>query len=386
MLPAKEVSKPKPRLLKSEDDLKNEVITNPKINDMLAFVAKSMKPKSEDEVGEFHTYDLYKHGISQSMINTFRSCERKFRLSNYGLVSMSESQALIYGSVFHEALDIAQTMIKNGEVTNPLFFDFDVIIDKVCSKFEEDYNSSSPEGKEFYEMSYGWARVTLPHYFVYWQQDFFGDTKKEFVEIECEFKVPYPSTIHSEKAVPLRGKRDGVVREAGKLWLWENKTKGTWNEMLLAQVVERDLQNNFYLKALMDTSSNGERVEGVIYNLIRRPQLRRKAKETMPEFISRCEEDIVNRPEFYFARLQVSISDAQRYKFEVQLHRQVSLIEQWFNNVKNPAADIEATGECVGVYGKCPYIGVCTSELTEFSGLYVRANLFPELDEANKEI
>lgn len=374
--------------LKRKSSLSKEPSRSSRINDLIAHVAKVQAPKGPEDVELKQTWDIYKHGLSQSLIGTFRACERKFRHQISGLTSMKESQALIYGTVFHEALDYCQNRIKDGSVTGPEDYDWDEVDKYLTTFFKEEYEKSSPEGKEYYELAIGWSYATLPTYFKFWEQDFFGETEKKFIEIEGEFAIKFPSVVNEGKDVVVRGKRDGLVEENGKVWLWENKTKGTWNDVILSQVLERDLQNNTYLLSVgEDERYNGMDVAGVIYNIIRRPQLRKKKTEDMRQYLKRCEDDIKDRPEFYFARLQVEVSKNQRDIFKAQFSRQVSIIERWSQDIlpKSPFLDIENTSECSSVYGACSFLGLCSSGLEDYSGLFVREKMFSELDKANKE-
>jgi len=353
-----------------------------KLNELIKHVSKMQAPKSDSDIGPRFKWNIYKHGLTQSMISNFRKCERKFRLSVDGLASMADGTALVYGSVFHTALDICQNIIRNTPDEEEVIIDYAKVMEELIQNYADEYNNANPEAKESYELSYGWTEITLPRYFKHWKQDFFGDTKKEFVEIEEEFCVNFQSCISPERVVPLRGKRDGLVREGGQLWLWENKTKGTWNEYNLAQIVERDLQNNTYI---LSAELSGKNVKGIIYNIIRRPQLRRTKKESMKEYLDRCAIDIDSRPEFYFLRLQVDVSEHQRTTFKAQMARQVALMELWYSNIylKSPFLDIENTNECDSVYGACTYLGLCSSGLKEFQGLRVKDEMFSELDTAN---
>ena len=325
-------------------------------------------------------YDLYKHGLTQSMIGTFLSCERKFRLAASRMTSGNESGAIVFGNVYHLALEITQNKISTGAISTPEDVKSAMvhIMEEVYAHLEDDYQKALPDTREDYEFAYGCTEAMLPLYFFFWASDFFGGNKKTWLFSEREFKVEFAG-------VPLRGKIDGGYSDVLKRrWMLENKTKGVWNEGNLSKIIERDLQVNVYDLALSEL--DGVKYEGVLYNIIRRPQLRRKKDEDMKAFISRVKEDVETRPEWYFSRLEVTISEDQRAAFRVQLSRIVDRIKKWYALAKdNAGLDIENTSQCQQVYGACQFLNLCSSVLTDYAGLYVRKDMFSELEQANKE-
>jgi hypothetical protein len=325
------------------------------------------------DMSEAPKYSPEKHGVTQSYIHKWRECPKSARLSLQGLYKPSDSAALNFGNVFHEALDIGYSWIRDKKIKKVEDIPFNSIYQAVILAFKTYFNEASIEGKQLYELSFGIMEAILPIYFDYWKDDL---TEMNWYFLEDEFCVKHPTI-----GIPVRGKFDGVyIDKQEKYWLFETKTKGQWNEGNLALMIERDLQVNLYLWALEKTIK--ERARGVLYNIVRRPLLRRKASEKMSTFIERIKNDVLSRPEHYFSRLEITIPEKQTEKFKKSLEIELKKFKDWWYD--DPSNDIEYTNACIGKYGACSYLNYCASFGENKEILSIRKDLFPELKEANK--
>ena len=113
-----------------------------------------------------------------------------------------------------------------------------------------------------------------------------------------------------------------------------------------------------------------------IYNIIRKTGLKQKTNESIPKFVKRIVEDIKDRPEFYFIRLEVITSKQEIMEFRKELLGLLSDFIAWRNgkapHYKNP-------NNCITKYGRCEYIGVCSRD--EYSSLTKRKVIFKELSD-----
>ncbi len=311
-------------------------------------------------------------GVTMSMLTTYRTCPTEARMSFSGYYFPGTSAALIYGSVFHEAMDICLNCIKAGIIKSPEDFDKDFMTNlllQLHGNFEEEYNAAELKFKEEFIMSFGIMRYLIPEYFKFWKEDFFGDNKKEYVNIEEVFNVPFAGT-------KLRGKKDGVFLDTKKHhWLLEHKTKSQIKEDALSMTVARDFQNNLYM--LAHYLETGIKMKGVLYNIVRKSSLRKKVNETGEEYVRWVGADIKERPDFYFVRFLVGIDWKIISSFSRKLAKEVSQFLKWWET--DEKFDSEYTHSCSAVYGTCPYIQYCDSGHQNFSGLEQR-ELFPELN------
>lgn len=339
----------------------------------MAFKLKAKPTKPAVSSGEYK-WNLYKNGITQSALSTFLICPEKFRLSmEKGLSSEKTTFALEFGDIFHNILDVVYSDFKNLETTSDAQQAAKVAVGHKLSEAlinARANNILSSDIEEQLATGYTMADVVLSHYF---KRYFKADKKRQWVAMEQEFSNPYqvPGIGFNDIKVPLRGKIDGVYKIGTSLWQLETKTKGTIDERQLMDKLAFDLQNFFYL--LNSKLLYGVRPAGVLYNVVRRPGLRKNAKETTQQFMDRIDKDIADRPDWYFMRWEVAISksdfDNWQEEFDRMLIRLVSTVhnKEYFRN----------STACNSNYGMCPYLGLCSRG--DLAGLKTREKVFPEL-------
>ena len=205
-------------------------------------------------------------------------------------------------------------------------------------------------------------------YHEYWEKD---DKKKDWVSLEQTFDVPY--TLPSGLVIRLRGKIDGVFRVGKKLYLLETKTKGQVVSAL-DEAVGFNLQVMFYLYAARQLY--GEFPAGVLYNILRRPQLRLGKAETQVGFAQRVEKDILSRPDFYFKRMEIAFLKKEQVAWE----RELADILEVFVNWAEGGPSWHNTGSCLE-YGGCEYLHICSGQPGAREAFTVKEHVYPELEE-----
>ncbi len=242
------------------------------------------------------SYDPEIDGITNSLLSNWGGCRERARLSLHGWTKRGSSFALTYGDLTHWLLQhvyedhrMGRIMLINGELS-PVYVKAKIATLLAIWKKE---NPIVPEGLlEMVELTMLLNESVMPFYFRHWKKDF---TKIEWVGLESEFKIPFEVTRNGiTYKTFLRGKRDGVFREGGRLGLFETKSKSRIDEGTLVDLLPFESQVNLYLIALQEEF--GEIPRKVIYNVIRRPALRRGKKETLKQFADRLIHDITSRP------------------------------------------------------------------------------------------
>ncbi len=322
------------------------------------------------------SWNIYKDGVTQSIIGRYLSCPEKVHLGmEERLGAMRTTGALSFGSLVHEALDWLYTgFMKNhtkGVALNLKAVSADLAV-WMKEKLAEDRRilqeaGAATEATELsLEENFGMAEIVLNAYFRRWTRDY---DHYEWLALEKEFCVPY--VMPSGNIIPVRGKIDGVMRIRDKLWLFETKTKARIEDEAIVSKLNFDLQVLLYMWAMQRIY--GEKPMGVIYNLIRRPQLRRTQKEMLSEFLERIRVDIETRPEFYFIRYEAAILPHETARWELEFLNIMTSIEQWANG----AHRFRNSSACSGMFGTCEYIRYCAEK--DETGLIRREQLFPEL-------
>jgi hypothetical protein len=327
-------------------------------------IVNQLVPKVSD------LWNIERDGLTQSMISTFLTCKEKFRLSYIeGWRPAKVSTApMEFGNCIHEILDMIYSASKEYE---PGYFAEEIYtaVKNSCKEYEEEkYERLSHDGNDWDTLSenVGIAEVLLPQYFNYWKEDW---EHVEWLDLEEVFDVPL---VIDGRTIRIRGKFDGVQRIKGKLWLFETKTKGRIEEDSIMDKLSIDLQVNLYFWAIW--KKYGEFPAGVVYNIIRRPQLRQGKTEKLTEFIGRIKADIFDRPDFYFMRNHGSIDKSELLEWEqkefIPIVREMLRWTDGDGHFKNVSA-------CTSGFFACPFLRICGQNDT---GTFMRRKaLFEEL-------
>jgi len=309
-------------------------------------------------------YNPFKDGLTQSLIEIFRACPVKIRLVLAGWYKPAKSEALIFGNVVHELLDILYTAIKNKELKKSA----DVIPymnnnnKQIYKRLLEDYREEDTSVKEIAEAAINKALIIIPLYFDVYKQDF----KLNWLELEKVFSFKLLN-------IPIRGKRDGALYKGKGLWLFETKTKGRYNIESIMKWLINQLQIYVYLWSLcLDYEAQPK---GVWYNIIRNPQIKKNKSESWQEYAIKLKKDILSRPEFYFQRIERAIPYSRLEAYISKLIKELERFLEWWKD----GIDIPYGSNCESKFGACEFIDVCTSDCKNFDTVQKREDLFPEL-------
>ena len=311
-----------------------------------------------------------KQSLTHSQAACFRTCPRKHEICyEFGLRPEQESLPLRVGSAFHAAQEAADLGNDVNEAMGAI----------VCDPFDLAMVAAMFNGH------------TLRY----------AGTSLEVVATEQEFELPLrnPATGAASTVWTFAGKIDRIVRlPDGRLALKEYKT------------TSRDFASgaDYWLKLHMDQQLSlyvlaaralGFGIETILYDVTRRPGLRplkatpeasrkytkagdlyanqRDRDETPEEYAERIAADIAERPDYYFARIEIArldqdLADCADELWTQQLTiRQMQRTGKWFRN----------PGSCFDPF-RCEYLSICQNrDLAERTppGFIRSENLHPEL-------
>jgi hypothetical protein len=316
---------------------------------------------------------LHRDGVTQGLLQRFLGCPERHRLTmNEGLTTGRGSGALAFGNIVHNALDRVYTYQKDTGYRAAVKGVLDLMYERDMEKFRL-FPPSDPNAQQDLEDNYALAEPVLEAYFEHWEEDL---SRYKWLALERKFSVNYSARQRLQREIediPLRGKRDGDLRIGKGLWLFETKTKGQVEEDNIIDMIPLDLQVNLYL--LSQSVEYAEIPQGVVYNIIRRPQLRRRKTESMQQFAERVRLDIAERPGFYFMRYEVSISPSEQERWLLEFDGIMRTIIDWSEgkfHFRNSAT-------CLGKFGACEFLKICSRG--DRTGFQVREKLFPELED-----
>lgn len=276
-------------------------------------------------------WDLERDGVTYTMLSRFMVCPERFRLSAVeGWSETGLQAALEFGSAFHLCLE---------NPTSPP--------EKLTRQYQQSRVKSKalfPSQYKEFEMLMGMVEAVVRAYRKVYHKD--DIATKKFVIHEEAFDVHYqvpvsgdltgdPHKASISRPVRLRGRWDSVYRDGtGKLWLMENKTKSDIDVDGISRTLSQDLQTMLYVTAL--ELHLKESVGGVLYNVIKRPQLRQGKSENLPQFIKRVEATAIEQQDVYFRRWPQTLSKGDLGKWQERtLNPLLRQIVMWWDSIKS---------------------------------------------------
>jgi hypothetical protein len=174
------------------------------------------------------------------------------------------------------------------------------------------------------------------------------------IESETDFIVPLrnPLTNAVSTSRALKGRADKLIRYNGKLWLVDHKST---SRMPDREFLKINAQGDTYILAYQE---RGFAVEGIVWDYVRKPSIKKTQKETPDEYVARLRADISERPDFYFSQFLVKRwpEDIKSSQYDVWMTHQLLLgchrTKQWPRN----------TNACNGLYGTCEFLPLCAED------------------------
>lgn len=268
-------------------------------------------------------WDLYEDGVSFSLLCKFRNCRERFRIRTVeGLRPSERREAMEFGTIFHKALEYSA---QNNTTS------------QVITKLTSFYKGTSVD-----PMLVRQACILVPHY-----NRYHASEKLNYVAQEEVFDIPYKSHV-TGKIIRIRGRRDEVFKRGQYLWLQENKTKSTIDEDKILKTLPFDLQTMLYVYS-MTHDYKGQKIGGVLYNVIRKPGLKQKVSESDNVFLQRINNEVAedvtnalatNGTSHYFKRYEVDLvpSDITNF-FNKTLVPLLESVVVWWESIKSNPFD-----------------------------------------------
>lgn len=280
--------------------------------------------------------------LTNSSRSCFTQCRKKFYWTYIcRLVPTSDNKALMIGRLYHNGLEkIYNEMTYNKEEHNLIV---DQEVDKsvatcVTTEAADDLWKQSALIKALLE---GYAAHWLPQ-----------DSKA--------WKILAPETVFE---FPLKngwvnkGMRDLLIERKGKLGLVEHKTTTILDANYMAKL-PMDSQILGYAISCKKDKSVGRYPDFIVYNVVKKAQIRLKQTETMGQFAERLRDEYLMNPTAYFYRevLSFSKADLEAYENDLELfakEMQRSIKEHYYYCNYSSCTQ----------YGICPYFSLCQAKL-----------------------
>ena len=172
----------------------------------------------------------------------------------------------------------------------------------------------------------------------------------ESFEPEVAFKISVPNPLLTEKEFVLAGKTDGRIKQNNKPYLFETKTT---SENSITRYIEQLALAEQSCNYLHGFNSMGIDAVGVIYNIVRKCNLRQGKNESDEKFFARIRQ----------AYIDDANKDRKYYHREV-IYKTPAELEQHLKELREVTKDMSAyypyrsPARC-GDYGSCEFKRLC---------------------------
>jgi len=305
-------------------------------------------------------FSLHSEGLSQSLINAFMSCPRKFLFKINRIRKKTGKTTMVFGNICHDVLDEIYTKEKISEKF------IDNCIDDCTEEMEDVLDRDL-------EIIGAKAFAVLSEYVKFYKDDFknnkYGKPEEVF---DIESGV---DGIFAKR----RGKIDGQFspRNSDENWLIERKTKGQIQIDSLLTYLSMDFQSLYY--TLAKEVRDDMVISGVLYDVIRNPGTKPKQGEELPDFIERLRLTIQKNPEHFFMRFEVPFNKNDKLEFKNELVRKVKdIFFKLQACAKGAPCEVFYRNQesCMGKF-TCDYLEACTTK--SLRNYYENKHLFSEL-------
>lgn len=301
---------------------------------------------------------------TSSSLKLFRSCKRKwFWKYIMRLRPRHREKGFIIGSAFHDTL---------GE----WYRGKRAAIEPIAKRYAQAILEEIEEAGDWFDQN---------------DLDDLTATANSFVGMMCGYEAQYSEdklqwnirreSIEHKFLVNMgdfdfRGKMDLIAshRNNGELgiFLTEHKTTIKIDEKYINRL-PLDTQVRGYVYG----SRHGQlkiKVDHVLYDVVRKTRLRRKANETLEQFDERVAQDYVDRPSFHFYREPLVFKEHHLAAFE---HELFQTHKEYTDIIKQPGALDPRSwtphdGSCYDFFRECEFIQQCGNGLTKGNAKHLR--------------
>lgn len=302
--------------------------------------------------------------LTNSARSDFLNCRKKFQYSYcHGLSPRILQVPFLVGGLFHGELELMYT----GK------WSLDRADERITKGIENAIKESDAVIDENAANNLWQQRAILLGILKGYKQKYKSDKKDwKIRSVEEKFKIELKNGWN------YAGMIDMLVFKKKLLYIVEHKTTSRLDQGYVARL---PLDNQIIGYSWAVYMLLKKMPKGVIYNVVKKTQLRQGQAEKFNDYLKRVTEDYVLNPTKYFYREQLLFSKKDLQNFQVELYKLIEEVERCDETgfyYKNPTA-------CT-MYGKCKFMQLCTmgmnsNTLLNFS---IRDAVHQELTEENK--
>lgn len=180
------------------------------------------------------------------------------------------------------------------------------------------------------------------------------------------------------KRVVVVGKIDNIIKNQDKKWIYELKNLRTL-DMDRVRAIKTDPQTALYLEIHNRQEPKKDRLDGIIYKIIRKPSIRQKKKESRKEFMQRLGhwyQDVGDGLKFHLERIKGSFIHG-----EAVINTVEKVTQQILDADREKEAFFQDFSHCNHDWGACTYYDLCHGDEEKNLVLYQIRKAYKVSDE-----
>jgi len=301
--------------------------------------------------------------VSYSSMNAFRKCPR-FYYWKYirRLEKKSFKLPFIVGNIMHHGVQTLLSKPEKAEKATQQKFK------EEAQKARQEFQLSPVQEDDLAAQEY--ATVGMLNAFKNQYRKFLQGTK----HVHTEFAIRY----ELNKNVVIVGKLDNILENQGRLWNWELKNLKSL-DMDRVKAIKTDPQTGLYFEVYNRIVKAKERLDGILYQIIRKPSIRQRKTESRREFLVRLQEWYASGEgglKFHLERIKGSFISG------TAVINTVDKVSQQMLSCKTRDDYYQDFSRCVSEWDLCQYYGLCHgNEKEEMKLLTIRKKYKVEDDE-----
>lgn len=307
--------------------------------------------------------------VSYSSMGGFRKCPRYYYWKYIRRLEKATFKLpFIVGRIMHHGIQV-------------LFEKPDDAISEIKKKFREEAQDAR---KKFPEMS-TWDEEglaaqeylttgMLAAFRVYFSK-FLGRTKHIATEKTLQYSL--------NKRVTIVGKIDNIIENQRLRWIYELKNLKAL-DMDRVRAIKTDPQSALYLEVHNRQEKKKDRLDGIIYKIIRKPSIRMKQKESRKEFMTRLGSWYQNQSDglkFHLERIKGSFIDGDAVINTVE-----KVSQQMLDCGGKKDEYFQDFSYCMHDWGACTYYDLCHGDEEKNIVLYQIRKKYKVKDDEEKTI
>lgn len=280
--------------------------------------------------------------VSYSSMSGFRKCPRYYYWKYVRrLEKRTFNMAFIVGRIMHHGI---QTLFSDPKHADQ----------EIRKKYKMEAQIAR---KEFPQIS-TWDEENLiaQEYLTTGMLNAFKVYFSKFLGATKHIATEKPLLYALNKRVTIVGKIDNIIANQQKKWIYELKNLKSL-DMDRIKAIRTDPQSGLYLEVHNRQEKKSDRLDGIIYKIIRKPQIRQKKKESRREFLVRLSEwytDQTDGLKFHLERIKGSFISG-----EAVINTVEKVSQQMIDADREKENYFQDFSACVRDWGVCQMYDLC---------------------------